>query len=186
MEISEWKAHIEIEREMKDRFLAEHWQSPIPANDRSRFQGLDYYPPDPDYRFELELHEHAEKNAVRMTYTKGNEGDFLRWGEFRFNIGGEEQAVQAYKSNPGEERLFILFRDATSGVETYGAGRYLDLDSERDSTAEGKWILDFNKAYNPWCVYSEDYTCPLVPRENWLQVAIYAGEKNYPLKASHL
>jgi uncharacterized protein (DUF1684 family) len=81
MEISEWKAHIEIERETKDRFLAEHWQSPIPAKDRSRFQGLDYYPPDPEYRFELELHEHAEKNAVRMTYTKGNEGDFLRWGE---------------------------------------------------------------------------------------------------------
>lgn len=186
MEISEWKALVEREREMKDTFFAQHWQSPIPAKDRLRFQGLDYYPPDPDYRFELELHEHAEKKAVRMTYTKGNEGDFLRWGEFRFSIGGKEQAVQAYKSDPGAERLFILFRDATSGVETYGAGRYLDLDSERDRTAEGKWLLDFNKAYNPWCVYSEDYTCPLVPQENWLEVAIYAGEKNYPLKASHL
>jgi uncharacterized protein (DUF1684 family) len=185
MEISEWKEQIQAERQVKDRFFAQHWQSPIPAKDRERFGGLNYYPPNPDYRFELELYEHDEKKAVGMTYTKVNEGDFLRWGEFRFNIGGKEQALQAYKSNPEEKRLFILFRDATSGVEIYGAGRYLDLDSERDRTAEGKWILEFNKAYNPWCVYSEDYTCPLLPRENWLEVAIYAGEKNYPLKASH-
>jgi uncharacterized protein (DUF1684 family) len=80
------------------------------------------------------------------------------------------------------ERLFILFKDATSGKETYGAGRYLDLEAERDHTPDGRWILDFNRAYNPWCVYSKDYTCPLVPRENWLEVAIPAGEKDYPLK----
>jgi uncharacterized protein (DUF1684 family) len=117
-----------------------------------------------------------------MAYTKGQEQDFLRWGEFRFKVGDREQTIQAYKSDPAEERLFILFRDATSGKETYGGGRYLDLESDRDQTAEGKWILDFNKAYNPWCVYSENYTCPLVPPENQLEIPIYAGEKNYPLK----
>ena len=185
MEVDEWEAQIEREREEKEQFFASHWQSPIPPQDRARFEGLDYYPPNPDYRFELELHEHDEKKIVRMAYTKGNEQDFTRWGEFRVKIGDEECVLQAYASDPEEEQLFIPFRDATSGLETYGAGRYLDLDAGRDHTADGTWILDFNRAYNPWCVYSEDYTCPFVPPENWLKVPVYAGEKIYPLKGRH-
>jgi len=185
MEISEWKANVERARERKDAFFAQHWQSPIPPQDRPRFKGLEYYPPDPSYRFELELHEHPEKQVVRMAYTKGNEQDFLRWGEFRFTIGGREQVLQAYKSNPQEEALFVPLRDATSGKETYGTGRYLDLEPDRNRTQEGKWILDFNQAYNPWCVYSEAYTCPFVPMENRLEVPIQAGEKNCPLKREH-
>ncbi len=77
--------------------------------------------------------------------------------------------------------LFIPFKDATSGPETYGAGRHLDFDAARDRTADGKWILDLNRAYNPWCMYSEEYTCPFVPRENCLAMPIRAGEENYPL-----
>jgi uncharacterized protein (DUF1684 family) len=182
MEIFEWKAEIEKQRKIKDRFFKSSYPgSPIPFEDRARFKGLDYFPPHPDYRFELELHEHEEKGVVRMAYTKGRERDFLRWGEFRFKVGNKEQAIQVYKSDPEEDRLFVLFRDETSGKGTYGAGRYLDLDADRDQTAGGKWILDFNKTYNPWCVYSKNYTCPLVPSENWLEVPILAGEKNYPL-----
>lgn len=109
MEISQWKNDLEREREAKDRFFAEHWQSPIPRKDHTRFKGLDYFAPDPAYRFELELHEHEEKRVLSMAYTKAQEQDFLRWGEFRFKIGSEEQAIQAYKSDPSEERLFILF-----------------------------------------------------------------------------
>jgi hypothetical protein len=133
------------------------------------------------YRFELELHEHLEKGMVRMAYTKGNEQDFVRWGEFRFKIDGKELSLQAYKRSREEEMLFVPFKDATSGKETYGAGRYLDLEPERDCTVDGKWILDFNQAYSPWCAYSEAYTCPVVPMENWLEVPIYAGEKDYHL-----
>jgi uncharacterized protein (DUF1684 family) len=182
METSKWKAEIEKERKIKDRFFKSRYPgSPIPFEDRAGFKGLDYFPPDPDYRFELELHEHEEKGVVRMAYTKGQQRDFLRWGEFRFKVGNKEQAIQVYKSDPEEDRLFVLFRDETSGKGTYGAGRYLDIDPGRDQTAGGKWILDFNKAYNPWCVYSKNYTCPLVPSENWLEVPILAGEKNYPL-----
>ena len=182
METSQWKANLENARETKDAFFAQHWQSPIPPQDRLRFKGLEYYPPDPSYRLELELHKHPEQQVVRMAYTKGNEQDFLRWGEFRFKIGEKEHPLQAYKSGPQEEGLFIPFKDTTSGKETYGAGRYLDLDPDRDRTPDGKWILDFNQAYNPWCVYSEAYTCPFVPGENWLEVPIRAGEKNYRLK----
>jgi uncharacterized protein (DUF1684 family) len=180
MAIDAWRAQIERGRREKDVFFAGHWQSPIPPEERSGFGGLDYYPPDPDLRFEIELHEHEERKAVRMAYTKGEERDFIRWGEFRFRIGGEECVLQAYKSDSEEEQLFIPFRDATSGQETYGAGRYLDLNAVRNRTADGKWILDFNRAYNPWCVYSEQYTCPYVPQENWLTVSVRVGEKNYP------
>ena len=182
MEISEWKINLERARANKDAFFTQQWQSPIPPQDRPEFKGLECYPPDPSYRFELELHVHPEKQVIRMTYTKGNEQDFLRWGEFRFKIDGMDLSLQAYKHNREEEMLFVPFRDATSGKETYGAGRYLDLEPERNRTAEGRWILDFNQAYNPWCVYSDAYTCPFVPTENWLEVPIQAGEKNYPLK----
>lgn len=176
---SGWKERIAEEREFKAGFFAAHPQSPIPSEEREEFKGLDYYPPDPDYRFELELHEHPEKKRIKMAYTRGEEQQFLRWGEFRFKITDQEQVLQAYTSTSDDKRLFIPFKDATSGKETYGAGRYLDLEFEKHRTAEGKWILDFNKAYNPWCAYSENFTCPFVPPENWLIVSIRVGEKNY-------
>ncbi|MFP3897340.1 MAG: DUF1684 domain-containing protein [Anaerolineales bacterium] len=182
MNVDRWKAQIERERREKDAFFAEHWQSPIPPEDQVDFGGIDYYPPNADYRFETELAEHGEKQTVRMAYTRGEQRDFLRWGEFRFEIDGEECTLQAYKGDAEEGRLFIPFRDATSGQETYGAGRYIDLEADRNRAADGNWILDFNKAYNPWCVYSERYTCPLVPQENVLSVPIRAGEKQYPKK----
>ena len=181
MDISLWKRQIEEERAEKDWFFQKSWQSPLSSDDRKKLKGLDYFPIDPQYRFELELHEHEEKEQIKMAYTKGEEQDFIRWGEFRFEISGKEQVLQAYRRTADEAMLFVPFRDATSGKETYGAGRYIDLDMERDQNANGKWILDFNRAYNPWCVYSEDYTCPFVPPENWLDVPILAGEKNYPL-----
>ena len=99
MEASEWRARLERELEEKNGFFAAHWQSPVPPEERVKFRGLAYYPPNPDYKFELELHKHDEKKIVRMTYTRDNEGDFMKWGEFRFTIGGEEQALQAYKSD---------------------------------------------------------------------------------------
>jgi len=118
MGISQWEASMESARETKDSFFAQNWQSPIPLQDKPRFKSLEYYPPDPSYRFELELHEHREKQAVRMAYTKGTEQDFIRWGEFRFKVAGKEQALQAYKSSREEEMLFVPFKDATSGKET--------------------------------------------------------------------
>ena len=177
--LSDWKERRERERKGKDWFFAVHGQSPIPQGERAKFKGLVYYPPNADYRFELELHEHHDKKRLQIEDTGGNMRDFLRWAEFRFTIGEEECTLQAYKSDPREERLFIPFKDATSGKETYGAGRYIDLELDRDCTPEGKWILDFNKAYNPWCAYSKNYVCPFVPPENWLKVLMRAGEKSY-------
>jgi uncharacterized protein (DUF1684 family) len=179
MSLSDWQEDVEKMRKMKDNFFAQNWQSPLPPKDRARFKGLQYYPPDTSYRFELNLNEHPEPRVVKMVYTKGNEQDFINWGEFRFRIDGKELSLQAYKRSREEDMLFIPFRDATSGKDTYGTGRYVDLEPDTDRTDGGKWVLDFNQAYNPWCAYSEAYTCPIVPAENWLELPIYAGEKNY-------
>ena len=176
--VSGWKNRIEEDREFKDGFFASHTQSPIPPEEREGFKGLDYYPPDPAFRFELELHEDTDKKQRKMVYTRGEEHEFLRWGEFRFKIAGRDQVLQIYKRNPDEQRLFLPFKDATNGKETYVAGRYLDLELDENTEADIKWILDFNKSYNPWCAYSENFTCPLVPPENWLSVQICAGEKD--------
>ena len=179
MDVEKWKNDIEEERKQKDDFFKWSFQSPIPWEEREHFKGLDYYLPDIKYRFELELFEYSQKNVLEIEDTKGNIRKFIRWGEFRFKIDGVDCKLQAYKSDEQDEGLFVPFRDLTSGKETYGAGRYLDLEPDRDLTDEGKWILDFNKAYNPWCAYSKDYACPFTPPENWLKVPIYAGEKKY-------
>ena len=176
---SKWKQHIEAEREQKDTFFKTPFQSPLSFNECQKFEGLSYYSPDWNYRFELDLQEHREKETVKIEDTKGNEREFLRWGEFNFRIGETDCKLQAYKSSSEENRFFVPFRDATSGKETYGAGRYLDIGMGRHQTPEGKWIIDFNDAYNPWCAYSKDYACPFTPPENWLKVPIYAGEKDY-------
>jgi len=181
MEISKWKREIILQRKQKDMFFAEHFQSPIPIEYRRQFRGLNYFSPKPDYYFELELHEHPQKQMLKIEDTQGNVRSFIRWGEFNFKIENKECKLQAYKSEASEEGLFIPFRDATSGKQTYGAGRYLDLRPEDHLKSEGKWIVDFNKAYNPWCAYNDNYACPFVPPENWLQVEILAGEKNYSL-----
>lgn len=182
-DIERWKAELAMARKEKDAFFGSgHSQSPILPTELWKFEGLAYYSLDPAYRFEIELHEHTEKKTLKVQDTKGMERDLIRWGEFRFKIGDKKCTLQAYKSDPMEDRLFVPFRDATSGKETYGAGRYLDLGHERHQTTNGKWIVDLNMAYNPWCAYSEAYACPLVPLENWLKVPVRAGEKNYPLK----
>jgi uncharacterized protein (DUF1684 family) len=179
MNIAEYKIKIAIERKQKDQFFKMSSQSPIPHVGREEFTALDYYQPDLTYRFELELNENNKKEILKIEDTRGSLRKFLRWGNFQFKIKDKGCKLHAYKSSPEEEMLFIPFRDATSGKETYGAGRYLELEPERDYTPDGKWILDFNKAYNPWCAYSKDYACPFVPPENWLKVPIYAGEKDY-------
>lgn len=182
-DIEQWRAQLEQERRQKDAFFAEAPESPIPRDKRASFAGLSCFPLDPGLRLEVELQEHKDKQVVTFSSTGGKDQDFLRWGEFRFTIDGKDCTLQAFKTVPWERNLFVLFRDATSGQESYGAGRYIDLEPGRDLTPEGTWVLDFNRAYNPWCAYSEDYACPLVPRDNWLEVAVRAGER-YPYHTS--
>ncbi|QEE14245.2 DUF1684 domain-containing protein [Promethearchaeum syntrophicum] len=179
MPFENWKEDLEMNRTSKDYFFAQNLQSPIPMDERENFDGLKYYPPDPTFYFELDFHEHAKKESIQIQDTKENMRTLIRWGKFIFKIDGKEYILQAYKSDPNEKHFFVPFRDATSGKETYGAGKYLDLDEKNSKNGMGKWILDFNLAYNPFCAYNEDYACPFVTPENWLKVPILAGEKKY-------
>ncbi len=179
-----YAAELRAERSRKDEFFRDHPKSPIPAEDRPGFDGLRYFDPDPNYRLELDLHEHDEVTELRVETTQDGEQTYLRWGEFRFEADGVETSLQAYKPSPEADRLWVPFRDATSGEETYGAGRYLDLEDPDDRTDDGKWILDFNRAYSPYCAYSDAYECPLVPSENHLDVPIRAGEKTPALSST--
>jgi uncharacterized protein (DUF1684 family) len=123
MEVTKWKNMIKEESQQKDIFFFSNYNSPIPFEERQLFEGLDYYPTDPDFRFELNLNEHKEKKILKIEDTKGNEREFFRWGEFRFKVGDNECSLQAYKGDLQEDRLFVPFRDKTNGKETYGADR---------------------------------------------------------------
>ena len=109
-----------------------------------------------------------------MDTSTGDRRTYSRAGRFVFIVDGQECSLSLY-SHDDPSSLFLPFRDATSGKETYGAGRYLDLTVEID----GQIDLDFNLAYNPLCAYNEGWSCPIPPVENWLTVPIHAGELTY-------
>ncbi len=176
-----WEAAVEREREKKARFFRDGPQSPLPPDRRGEaFPGLDYYDPDPAYRYELELHAYDDPEEVTVGTTAEGEQRYRRYGEFHLTVGGESVTLHAYRPADGSDRLWVPFRDETSGEETYGAGRYLDLEPDHHRTAEDTWVVDFNRAYNPTCAYNPAYECPLVPTENWLDVRIEAGERAFP------
>lgn len=176
---TDWREEIREWRREKDEAFGGGPRSPIPEDERGDFEGLNYYPVDEDYRFVLELHEHDTKERITVGTNTDGELEYLRWGEFRFTVDGETVTLQAYIADPDADSLWVPFRDATSGEETYGAGRYVDLDPGEDRTGDGRWVLDLNMAYNPTCAYSDAYECPLPPTENWLDVPIEAGERSF-------
>ena len=176
---SDWRGDLRNHREAKDEYFGTDPHSPIPPEERDDFEGLSYYPIDESYRFELALQAHDDPDTVTVGTSTGGDREYLEWGEFRFEVDDEAVTLQAYKAEADDDRLWVPFRDATSGEETYGAGRYLDLEPESHRTTDGRWILDFNEAYNPTCAYSEQYECPLPPTANWLEVPIEAGEKTF-------
>lgn len=165
---------LEQFRKMKDRFFRHDPNSPLLPEQQDGFEGLNYYPPNPALRFELEPEEFEVQQSIMMQTNKGDVRDFIRWGRVRFAVDGQPAELTLYLA-PGSGAFFLPFVDATSGAETYGAGRYLDFEPEPD----GRFIVDFNLAYNPYCAYNERWTCPLPPAENRLKVRIEAGEKNF-------
>ncbi|MFC5969786.1 DUF1684 domain-containing protein [Halomarina salina] len=173
---ADWRDRLDHDRAQKDEYFADHPQSPLPRTERDSFDGLSYYAPDERYRFVLPLHEFDERETVSVGTTTEGEREYLRWGAFRFDLDGEERSLTAYRADPNEDRLWVPFTDETNGETTYGGGRYLDLDAD-DRRGDGTWLLDFNAAYNPFCVYSDAYECALVPFENRLDVRIEAGER---------
>lgn len=173
----EYTDRIHSHREQKDEFFENHPRSPIPTEERDAFDGLSYFPVDPDYRFEAALDRHDDPERITVETTQDGQQTYEDVGAFTVALGGEQITLHAYRPADGENRLWVPFRDETSGEETYPAGRYLDLEDPDDRTADDAWVVDFNRAYSPFCAYADAYECPLVPVDNWLSVPIRAGEK---------
>jgi hypothetical protein len=161
-------------RAMKDEFFATDPSSPLTPAQRAGFRGLAYFPPNADLAVEAELHAYVAPNEVDLVTSCGDTARYRRAGVVRFDVAGAPAAITLFRSDRGE--LFVPFRDATSGTETYGAGRYL----EASTLGNGRALLDFNYAYNPNCAYGPEWRCPLPPIENHLAVPIRAGERSYP------
>ncbi len=148
--------------------------SPLAPEQRRQFAGLKYFDENRSLRIEALLHKYPKPERVQMLTSTGHSAEYLKYGWVQFEVGGQAQTLQVYKSEDGDE-LLLPFMDATTGRETYGSGRYLDLYEYGDGTV----ILDFNRSYNPWCAYSDQWSCPIPPVENRLAVRIEAGEKKY-------
>jgi uncharacterized protein (DUF1684 family) len=167
-------------RKEKDDFFRGDPHSPLAHEQRHQFQGLDYYPENPDLVVVSELSPASERGEVTMETSTGENQVYERAGVIHFTVDGEPGQVTLFRAK-GEDEFFLPFRDATSGRETYGAGRYVDVAPAHN----GHVVVDFNQAYNPTCAYNPDYSCPLPPGENWLRVPIRAGEKNFPGAVTH-
>jgi uncharacterized protein (DUF1684 family) len=164
---------LEAQRAEKDAYFRQNPYSPLEPEDRQNFSGLKYYEPDLAFQYILQL-QPADPEPITLQTNTGDEQIYNRIGTVQFEVDGEPARAAIYQSTDRND-LFLPFRDATSGKETYGAGRYL----EPVDLGNGEVLVDFNLAYNPYCAYSPNFSCPLPPVENWLKVPIRAGEKKF-------
>jgi uncharacterized protein (DUF1684 family) len=166
------------ERADRDEFMKSNEGSPF-KKDELTFEGLKYFDVDEAYRVKAKLEPIEKKKVVIIGTSDGKEQKYLEYAHAIFDLNGAKNKLlilEVMETGPQRGKLFLAFADETSGNETYGAGRYLDLKKVAAATSV---VLDFNLAYNPYCAYTDSYTCPLPPRENILKIAIRAGEKSY-------
>jgi uncharacterized protein len=161
---------LESFREEKNIFFGSDPQSPLTREQKLNFQGLNYFPENDDLRLEVKVEEFPVKESFEMQTSTGDVQIYEKFGNFRFKVNGEEAELTIYQGDYG---YFLPFIDSLANVETYPAGRYL----EPDALPGGRFIVDFNVAYNPYCAYNEKWSCPITPAENRLKVPVRAGEK---------
>jgi len=170
-------AQVRQARQQKDNAFRTNVGSPIPAGQRAAFNGLRYYGPDAAYRVVARLTRAAVLVPLPLALTGGSADAYARWGTAEFKLGGRPQRLtllQKQGVGTGQE-LFLPFTDPTNGQQTYAGGRYLDLPVPAPDATEIS--LDFNAAYNPFCAYNHDYSCPKPPADNRLTVPVLAGEQ---------
>ena len=178
------KRPIKGETEFQRKINAEYKDastSPLKDKYRKRFEGLDFFKVDSTYLVQAEFKRTPNEKAFKMQTTTDRLPVYVKYGELSFNLKGSTYTLNIYQ-NQGliekegyEDYLFLPFLDETNGVESYGGGRYIDARIPEGNTIE----IDFNKAYNPYCAYNGKYSCPLVPRENYLKTRIEAGVKAF-------
>ena len=161
-------------RESKDHFMGHDPQSPLTDDQKRGFSGLKYYDENSALSLVITPEKFDNQEAIEMQTSTGDVAPFVRWGKISFEVESQPAQLTIYKDADSGE-FFLPFADATSGSETYGAGRYLEVETLPD----GRLLVEFNYAYNPYCAYNESWSCPLTPLENRIQVSIRAGEKSF-------
>jgi hypothetical protein len=173
-------------RRRRDDLFKTHPQSPIEPDERAAFSGLAYFAPDPTYRVNARIEPGDDDEMVIETGGADGAVRFRRAARLVFELNGEPCSLTVLSLQQYAGGLFVPFKDATSGRETYGGGRYLfDTAKNTDGLVlearpgATEVVIDLNYAYNPSCVYSPRWACPLAPPENTLKVAVRAGERMY-------
>jgi len=175
---NEYEAEIRKERQAKDDYMRSSDESPF-GEEKKNCKGLNYFPIDFNYRISARLISIENKKVVVLPTSDNLEKKYLEYATAEFELNGEPSKLlilEIMEEGPYRGTLFLAFADATSAKETYGAGRYLDVKKVPGASSI---ILDFNQSYNPYCAYSQKFSCPFPPKENVLKVAVRAGEKNY-------
>lgn len=164
-------------RKEKDEFWKSNPDSPLTEDQKKVFKGLNYFPYNPKLHFVLALDKNVPNvgEKVVIETTKGDKQIYLRAGKIQFKINGKDVEALVFEDPEQEQyQYYLLFKDETTGKETYENGRMLQIEKEDD-----KLVIDFNYAYNPYSSYNDNWDCPITPSENFLPVRIEAGEKKY-------
>ncbi len=161
---------LEMFRQQKNDFFEHHPQSPLTREQKMDFHGLNYFPENEALRLEVTVEPFNPREKMEMQTTTGDSQVYERYGRFKFEVDGQPAELTLYSSADG---FFLPFVDSLAGTETYPAGRYL----EPEQLPGGRFLVDFNEAYNPYCAYNEAWSCPITPFENRIKVPIRAGEK---------
>ena len=174
----------ETSKEFQDNLnleYADKAKSPLMEKDLKTFKSLDFFPINAKYIIEAKFIRTKKEKVFKMKTSTSRLPEYKKYGELHFTIDGVDCKLNVYQNidlikKPGfDDYLFLPFSDLTNGKETYIGGRYVDLRIQKGTT----WKIDFNKAYNPYCAYNYEYSCPIVPLENDLNVAILAGVKKF-------
>lgn len=153
--------------------------SPLTHADRLVFKSHEFYPIDLKYRVHAKFLRTPNEKPFKMATTKGVPRDYVKYGEVHFSLNEKQfklnvyQSLDLIKQEAYINYLFLPFRDYTNDYETYGGGRFIDLMIPKDSMI----VVDFNKAYNPYCAYNNKYSCPITPVENFIETDVKAGIK---------
>jgi hypothetical protein len=175
---ADYRVQIEKERSEKDEFMRSGDGSPFEGMEDA-FTGLKYFPPDPKYRVQADIEPIQGGQLVELPTSDGKQKRYMEYAYASFRLDGvlnKLLLLEIIDPGPFKGTLFLAFADQTSAIDTYGAGRYLDVKKVPGATT---LLLDFNKAYNPYCAYSDKFSCPFPPKQNVLGIAILAGEKTY-------
>ena len=167
----------EFRNKKNQRFKNDLEESPFDKASRADFDSLNYFEVNPYYRVQADFERLNTNEVIEVPTTQdGEQQRYIRFGKATFRLGGKEHEVILLKpfDQVNSPILYLFFKDETSGSQTYGGGRYVDVKPGKTTC-----MIDFNMAYNPYCAYNSYYICPIPPKENFIGIEILAGEKTY-------